>query len=268
MTHHNYIISGGKKGADRLTVLANATWSTSQSFLLRAGLTSGMRCLDLGCGNGEISLRLAALVGDTGSVHGVDMDATNITIARDKALHTYHTNVSYSLCNLETERLNLNNTFDVIYLRLVLSHLHSPRALLEQLKTHLSATGILAIEDVEFDGHYCQPACAAFDRYVAWYIATARHNGVDANIGPKLESLINTAGYKNIHISTVTPSFSEGDGKQLALLTLEATSAAMVDAQIATPHEITEMLHQLKECTNVPHTTISLPRLFQIHCGL
>lgn len=106
MTHHNYIISGGKKGSDRLTALANATWSTSQSFLLRAGLTPGMRCLDLGCGNGEISLRLAALVGETGSVHGVDMDATNITIARDEAIHTHRTNVSFSMCNLETERLN------------------------------------------------------------------------------------------------------------------------------------------------------------------
>lgn len=61
-TNHNYIISGGKPGADRLTILANATWPTSKSFLLRAGLTSGMRCLDVGCGNGEISLRLAALL--------------------------------------------------------------------------------------------------------------------------------------------------------------------------------------------------------------
>jgi len=40
--------------------------------LRRAGLRPGMRCLDLGCGGGEVSFELASLAGVSGSVVGID----------------------------------------------------------------------------------------------------------------------------------------------------------------------------------------------------
>src|SRR5215471_20937991 len=43
----SYIIQGGQQGADRLKVLANATWPTTEPFLREAGLSSGSKCLDV-----------------------------------------------------------------------------------------------------------------------------------------------------------------------------------------------------------------------------
>jgi 2-polyprenyl-3-methyl-5-hydroxy-6-metoxy-1,4-benzoquinol methylase len=64
----SYIIQGGQQGADRLKVMANATWPTTEPFLREAGLGSGSKCLDVGCGNGDITSRLFCLVGPAGEV--------------------------------------------------------------------------------------------------------------------------------------------------------------------------------------------------------
>ncbi|HYZ09197.1 MAG TPA: methyltransferase domain-containing protein [Pseudonocardiaceae bacterium] len=43
---------------------------------------SGARCLDLGCGGGHVTVELAGLIGLTGSVVGVDIDAEIVDLAR------------------------------------------------------------------------------------------------------------------------------------------------------------------------------------------
>ena len=43
-----------------------------------AGLGPGMRVLDLGCGAGDVSLLAASIVGPSGSVTGVDMNADTV----------------------------------------------------------------------------------------------------------------------------------------------------------------------------------------------
>src|SRR5262249_60637722 len=78
----SYIIQGGQQGSDRLKVLANATWPTTEPFLREAGLGSGSKCLDVGCGNGDITSRLFCLVGPAGGVFGGDFYQRIIEIAR------------------------------------------------------------------------------------------------------------------------------------------------------------------------------------------
>lgn len=265
---HSYIIQGGRKGSDRLIILANATWPTSKSFLLRAGLKPGMNCLDVGCGNGEISMRLFEIIGETGPVLGVDMDPTKIAIAKEKAAEARHHFASFDVLNLETEDIDPRSTFDFIYVRLVFSHLKDPAGLLDTLRQHLNPQGIVAVEDVYFDGHYCVPACPAFERYVALYKAAARQRGADANIGPKLEAMIRAAGYHNVQAAAITPVFTEGDGKLMALVTMEAISEAVVKAGLATQEDVDGILRDLAEYSRDPHTTMSIPTFHQIHFGL
>jgi SAM-dependent methyltransferase len=44
-----------------------------------------MRCLDLGCGGGHVTLEMARLVAPAGSVVGVDMDEVKLELAREAA---------------------------------------------------------------------------------------------------------------------------------------------------------------------------------------
>ncbi|HTI49332.1 MAG TPA: hypothetical protein VL475_00220, partial [Planctomycetaceae bacterium] len=61
-TNH-YILQGGVEGRERLRLLARVMNPTSIDLLERAGLQSGMSCLDIGCGGGDMTLEIARLVG-------------------------------------------------------------------------------------------------------------------------------------------------------------------------------------------------------------
>ena len=68
----DYVLRGGRAGADRLRLLNRVKWPTTEPLLRMAGLRAGMSCLDIGCGSGDVTLKMAALVGAEGHVVGVD----------------------------------------------------------------------------------------------------------------------------------------------------------------------------------------------------
>ncbi|MBI4238736.1 MAG: class I SAM-dependent methyltransferase [Deltaproteobacteria bacterium] len=265
----SYIIRGGVTGSDRLSILAHATWPTSKPFLIRAGLRPGMHCLDLGCGNGAISLRLFEILGPTGTVFGLDRDATNIAIAQQQATQlAVGARAEFSAADVMPGIETMSRQFDLIYLRLLLSHLTAPATLLQRLRKHLKPGGTIAIEDVDFDGHRCAPACPAFARYVALYKTVARQRGADATIGPKLEGMVRAAGYHDIEVSSVTPVFTTGEGKQMATLTLAAIAESAINSRLATRADIDEIRGALAAFAQDPTTQFSLPTFYQLRCGV
>lgn len=60
-----------------------------------AGLTAGLRVLDIGCGCGVTTLRAAALVGDTGSAIGIDLSGPMLDLARQRAVRAGATNTDF-----------------------------------------------------------------------------------------------------------------------------------------------------------------------------
>lgn len=65
------------------------------ALLARAAFATGERVLDLGCGGGATSLAIAALVGPTGSVTGVDISPDLIAKARERAEAAGARNVTF-----------------------------------------------------------------------------------------------------------------------------------------------------------------------------
>ena len=56
-----YIIRGGSPGRERLRVLTAAVQPMTLALLDEAGIPPGARCLDVGCGGGDVTLELADL---------------------------------------------------------------------------------------------------------------------------------------------------------------------------------------------------------------
>ena len=57
----------------------------TEAFLVEVGVRPGFACLDVGCGDGQVSIQLARAVGPTGRVVGLDSDAGALEIARRAA---------------------------------------------------------------------------------------------------------------------------------------------------------------------------------------
>ena len=110
--------------------------------------------------------------------------------------------------------------YDFIYSRFLLTHLTNPRRMLEQMLRATRPGGVAVVEDIDFSGCFCYPACAGFDVYVRLYQAAASRQGADADIGPKLFEMLRDTGWHDVRLNVVQPTFASGDGKQLALLTL------------------------------------------------
>ena len=94
--------------------------------------------LDVGCGNGIISLNL----GKEGyTIHGIDMSEKSIENAKEK---NPFSNVSFSAMDAETMRAS-GLRYDAIVCSEVLEHLNNPGSLLKQLFEILKDDGILLV---------------------------------------------------------------------------------------------------------------------------
>lgn len=81
MCRSSYIVRGGSSGRERLRILAQVMRPSTLSLLERVGLRPGMRCLDVGCGGGDVTIELARLVGPDASALGIDLDEVKLIAA-------------------------------------------------------------------------------------------------------------------------------------------------------------------------------------------
>ena len=256
------MIRGGKEGYDRLLLLARERWPATAALLDRAGLAPGMRCVDLGCGGGEVTLEMARLVAPGGSVIGVDLDEVKLGLARRAAAER-------GLDHVEFRLLNLNDwdepgAYDAVYCRFVLQHLSQPAALLRRMWAGVRPGGVLIVEDADFDGFCCHPANEGLDFFLRTYRRVIQRRGGDHAIGRKLYGCLLTAGIPDPRVAVVQPVWTEGEAKTLPWSTLEATAEAIVSEQVASAGEVTTALSNLQQFTADPRTLISGPRVFQL----
>jgi SAM-dependent methyltransferase len=261
LNNERYVIRGGREGYDRLLVLARKRWPGTLALFKRAGLTAGMRVLDLGCGGGAVSLEMARLVAPGGVVVGVDMDNVKLDLAREAAAARQLENVEFRAMNVND--WNEPNAYDVVFSRALLEHLSQPITLLRRMWAGVRLGGLLIIEDADFDGWCCDPPNDAFDFFVRTYKEAARRNGGDATFGRKLYRSLLEAGIPDPHLTVVQSVDTEGEEKALPWSTLELSSEAITSAGIATPQEVKGALASLAEFIHDPRTIVSGPRFFQ-----
>src|SRR6266851_5473 len=80
---------------ERLIEQAEIFRPLTERMLRGAGISAGMHVLDIGCGAGDVSFLLSALVGAEGSVTGVDLDGDAIVLAEQRRVAQGIANVSF-----------------------------------------------------------------------------------------------------------------------------------------------------------------------------
>jgi ubiquinone/menaquinone biosynthesis C-methylase UbiE len=220
-----------------------------------------MRVLDVGCGSGDATLKMAALVGADGEVVGIDLDRSILRLARDEAENL---GLPVTFRHLGAEELEEVAAYDFAYARYLMSHLQQPEHPFEAMVRALRPGGRLAVEDIFFPGHVCYPPNAAFDRYLELYQAAVRANSADPAIGPRLMGMALDAGLADVRVEFVVPVFRDGEGKWIASVTVEHIREAVVGAGLASNAEVDSVVADLDAFADDDRTLMSIASTFQV----
>ncbi len=257
-----YTIHGGEEGKKRLEILSRTIAPGTGKFLHTAGLQAGMHCLDLGCGGGNVTLAIAERVGEQGQVTGFDMDERKIQLAMESAAAKGIKNVRFKA--FDAYHLAEESAYDLVYARFLLSHLHKPEVVLQNIKLALKPDARLLIEDTDFSGHFSYPSSPDFNSYVTLYQQLLQKRGADANLGQKLVSLLKEAGFVDVEFQVYQPVFLEGEGKLMAEITFDGVTKALLEEGLTTTDEAESIYSGLVTFRKRQDTLMSLPRIFQV----
>ncbi len=157
--------------------------AVTRRFLKEAGLSSGMKVLDIGSGAGDVALTVAELVGPAGAVVGVDVNPAILATAQARAQEAGFTNVEFIAGDART--LDLGNDFDALSGRLVLMYMADPADALKQLATRLRPGGIAAFQEADFTPYrqMYHPETPLANKLIDWALGVFERSGAHSDMG-------------------------------------------------------------------------------------
>ena len=119
-----YALGHSEQELERLSRQAEVFEPFTHQLLQQAGISTGMRVLDVGCGAGDVAFLVADLVGSTGGVVGVDRAAEAIQRATMRAQARHLENVKF--LEGDPTKMQFDGPFDAVVGRLILMYYPDP----------------------------------------------------------------------------------------------------------------------------------------------
>ena len=190
---------------DFLESLKRVSAETEAGYLL-PHLRPGLRLLDVGCGLGAISIGLAKAVAP-GEMHGLDMEASQIDMARSNARAYGVDNAIFHVgdaIDLPFE----DGSFDVVSFQNVLMHIPDTRKVVAEAKRVLKSGGIIGCREMIVQSSFTYPDFGvigkAWDMFEDLLAADDGH----PQMGKELKGHLVKAGFSNVQVTLSSNLFS------------------------------------------------------------
>jgi SAM-dependent methyltransferase len=190
----NYVLGRTSEEYQRLRWQARLWEQITAQALDRVGLTQGMRCLDVGCGPGEVMRLMAERVGASGCVTGLDNDGRLGREARDVLRATVPGQVEFIHADAEATDEVPGGPFDLVYARLLLLHLRDPVAMIRKMYAWTRPGGVMLVQDYDCAPMSIVPPLATWKEFERVFYGVPEKVGRDLRIGRKLPLHFATAG--------------------------------------------------------------------------
>lgn len=177
-------------------------------------LRQGLRVLDFGCGPGNISIGLARAV-EPGEFHGIDMEASQIDMARAAAVAGGHANATFHVgdaTNLPFE----DGYFDAAHCHTVLTHIPDTQATLAEVKRVLKPGGIIGSRELIVDSCFLVPGVSEIQPAWDVFSGLLAANGGHPQMGRELKISFLEAGFTDVEATASFDSF--GSAQAVAFL--------------------------------------------------
>src|SRR5215831_13648815 len=193
MEDADYAFGRGRGEYEQLIEQAEIFRPLTERMLRSAGIGAGMDVLDIGCGAGDVSFLVSALVGADGSVTGVDLNGDAVGVAEQRRAAQGITNVLFR--RADARSLDSGPVFDAAVGRFVLMFLPDPTEALRLFAERVRRGGILAFceqaASVTATSAGQQPVLAAL---LALFTTTFERSGARPDIGAELYPRMRDAG--------------------------------------------------------------------------
>jgi SAM-dependent methyltransferase len=237
----------------------------ARRHLLDAGITPGMRVLNLAAGVGDAALVAADLVGPEGSVVGIDPNQDAVAEARRRAQACDLSNVSFIQGG--SHAAELEGPFDAAIGRFHLMYAPVPSAVLRTAARLVRPGGVIAFQEHNLTRNsvLAYPASPLASRIWRWMLAVARRSGIEMRMGYKLRAAYLAAGLPapQVRSEALIGGGPDWDGYAYVENALRCMLPTIAGLGLATPEEvgIDSLAERLRAETLARGGVIKLPDL-------
>lgn len=189
-----YVLGRAPEEYERLRAQARVWEAATGRLLDQVELAPGARCLDAGCGPGEVMRLMAQRVGPSGRVTGIDVD-TDLGAQALAALHAAgHHQCAFEAADVESDARVAGAPFDVVYAWLLLFHVDDPVAVLRRLWDFVAPGGHLVVQDYDLRTIDVLPPLESIEEFKRVAVGAFAGAGRDIHTGHRLPVLFASAG--------------------------------------------------------------------------
>ena len=192
-------------GEEFLAALRRYTAENSAAHFLPY-LRPGLRVLDFGCGPGTISVGLAKAI-SPGELHGIDMEASQIDLARSVAEAQGQDNAIFHVGDV-TDLPFEDASFDAAHCHNVLMHVPDTSSALAEVKRVLKPGGIVACRELMSQSSFTYPNLGIIRKAWAMLEDLLKADDGHPQIGGELKVHLLDAGFVNVRATASFASYS------------------------------------------------------------
>lgn len=178
--------------------LSRAAQQPSVNFLI-PHLIPGQRLLDVGCGPGFLSARLADAIAP-GEMAGIDFEPSQIAIAQEVAAQYGLENVTFQVADAMKLPFE-DSSFDVVHLGGVLLHVPDIGGALAEAKRVLRPGGLVGCRDLMLESSFVHPELGAMRRSFEALADLIDADEGQPNVARDIKLHLNQAGFDNVRVS-------------------------------------------------------------------
>ena len=258
-----YVLQTGSTAVERLKIVMESYGPGTERLLDSLNSIDGKSVADVGCGTGLVSASFAKRVGATGKVVGIDSAPDTLAIARKMNDATNIKGIEWHIGDAYATGL-ADNTYDVVYCRLLLLHLKEPVRAVAEMSRIAKPGGLVICEDLATINTQTYPIDSPIKTIQERIKNMAAKQGTDWDIGLALPSLFKSLGLTDIKISTHQPGHLTGEGKRLAEYTFLEAVPKMIAAGVLTEDAARQTGQEMREFTDRDDTVVFLPTMIQV----
>jgi SAM-dependent methyltransferase len=234
-----YVLGDSPHERRRLQEQSNLINPFTRQLLENAGITAGMRVLDIGSGAGDVALLLADRVGPTGAVVGIDRNPAILETARERVAELEIQNVRFVAGDVR--EIDLPDEFDAVVGRAVLLFNADPAEAIQNALRFLRPGGIVAFQEVDLTTlSVSVPPSPIAEKIGCWIFEAAKRAGIETQMGFQLPRTFMEAGlpWPQLHCDVVIGGGEQWAGYEYAANTVRSLLPNAEKFGVATREEV------------------------------